>query len=96
MSCRSIGIPYGTTPSPKLISNAIKYTSIGVTISVSCKEFPGDTSDPCIVEAVIQDNEIGMFSEFLFHAYELFSRERTTTASGVQGADDFKKAHVFF
>jgi len=37
------------------------------------------------VETVVQDNGIGMSSEFLAHAYESFSKERTSTVSGVQG-----------
>ncbi len=68
-----------------LISNAIKYTPTGGMITISCKEFPGNTPDTCILETVVQDNGIGMSSEFLSHAYESFSRERTSTVSGVQG-----------
>ncbi len=68
-----------------LISNAIKYTPTGGMITISCKEFPGNTADTCILETVVQDNGIGMSSEFLSHAYESFSRERTSTVSGVQG-----------
>ncbi len=68
-----------------LISNAIKYTPKGGMITISCKEFPGNTPDTCILETVVQDNGIGMSSEFLSHAYESFSRERTSTVSGVQG-----------
>ena len=68
-----------------IVSNAIKYTPAGGTIAVSCRELPGETPDTCVVETVIQDNGIGMSSEFLSHAYESFSRERTSTTSGVQG-----------
>jgi len=68
-----------------LLSNAINYTSVGGRISISCRELPGDTPETCVVETVIRDNGIGMSSEFLAHAYESFSRERTTTVSGIQG-----------
>jgi len=68
-----------------IISNSIKYTPMDGTITVSCRELPGDTPDACVLETVIQDNGIGMSSEFLAHAYESFSREQTSTVSGVQG-----------
>lgn len=68
-----------------IVSNAIKYTPEGGTIAVSCEELPGDTPDTCILETVIRDSGIGMSSEFLAHAYESFSRERTSTVSGIQG-----------
>lgn len=68
-----------------IISNAIKYTPRDGSITVSCREYPGDTPDTCVLETVIQDNGIGMSSEFLYHAYESFSREQTSTVSGIQG-----------
>lgn len=68
-----------------VVSNAIKYTPRDGRITVSCREYPGDTPDTCILETVIQDNGIGMSSEFLSHAYESFSREQTSTVSGIQG-----------
>lgn len=68
-----------------LVSNAIKYTSDGGRISVSFQELPGDEPDTCFVETVVEDNGIGMSPEFLAHAYESFSRERTSTVSGIQG-----------
>ncbi len=68
-----------------IISNSIKYTPMDGMIAVSCRECPADTPDSCVLETVIQDNGIGMSSEFLTRAYETFSRERTSTVSGVQG-----------
>jgi len=68
-----------------ILSNAIKYTPAGGRISISCKELPGDTPETCILQTAIQDNGIGMSSEFLAHACESFSRERTATVSGIQG-----------
>ena len=68
-----------------IVGNAIKYTAEGGAISVSFKELGGDTADVCRIETVIEDNGIGMSEEFLRHAYESFSRERTSTASGIQG-----------
>ena len=68
-----------------IVSNAIKYTPMDGKISVSCEEIPGDVPDTCILETVIQDNGIGMSSDFLSHACESFARERTSTISGIQG-----------
>lgn len=68
-----------------LVSNAIKYTPKGGAVSLSFKELPGETEDTCFVETVIEDNGIGMSKKFLTHAFESFSRERTSTASGIQG-----------
>jgi len=68
-----------------ILSNAIKYTPMGGRISISCRELPGDAPDNCILETVIRDNGIGMSDAFLSHAFEAFSRERSSTISGVQG-----------
>lgn len=68
-----------------VVSNAIKYTPERGSISVSFKEYPGDSPETCYVETRIKDNGIGMSKEFLSHAYESFSRERTSTVSGIQG-----------
>ncbi len=68
-----------------IVSNAIKYTPKGGQIHVSAKELPGDAPDRCFIETVIVDNGIGMSEEFLSQVYDSFTRERTSTASGIQG-----------
>jgi len=68
-----------------IVGNSIKYTPDGGAIDVSVRESAGDTPDTCVLETVIEDNGIGMSDEFLAHAYESFTRERTSTASGIQG-----------
>lgn len=68
-----------------IVSNAIKYTPEGGIITASFKELPGDAPNTCLVETVIQDNGIGMSDEFLAHAFDSFSREQTSTISGIQG-----------
>lgn len=68
-----------------LLSNAVKYTgeggSIRVTVVQNGQVRPGVGSYDFIVE----DNGIGIRKDFLEHIYEPFTRERTTTISGVQG-----------
>lgn len=68
-----------------IVSNAVKFTPNGGKIKVSFRELPAKDSGACFMETVIEDTGIGMSSEFLAHAYESFSRERTSTISGVQG-----------
>ena len=69
-----------------LISNAIKYTPEGGSVDISCRELPGDAPGACILETVIRDTGLGMSREFLSHAFDTFSREQTSTVSGIQGA----------
>jgi len=68
-----------------IVGNSIKYTFDGGAIMVTLRETAGDTPGVCVLETVIEDNGIGMSDEFLAHAYESFSRERTSTISGIQG-----------
>ena len=68
-----------------IISNAIKYTPEDGTIDISCKELPGSTPDTCTLETVVRDTGLGMSREFLSHAFDTFSREQTSTISGIQG-----------
>ena len=68
-----------------IVGNAIKYTPDGGAINIAFRELPGDSEDICTMETVVEDNGIGMSAEFLAHAYDSFSRERTSTVSGIQG-----------
>lgn len=69
-----------------LVSNAVKYTPEGGSISVSLKEQKGTAPGRCLMETVIEDTGIGMSAEFLEHAFESFSREHSSTVSGIQGS----------
>lgn len=68
-----------------LVSNAIKYTPEGGTISIHTKQLPGKVPGTCIMEASVIDNGIGMSQEFQKHLFEKFERERNSTVSGIQG-----------
>lgn len=68
-----------------LISNAIKYTPEGGSISIHTKQLPGDVPGMCIIEASVIDTGIGMSQEFQKHLFEKFERERSSTISGIQG-----------
>lgn len=68
-----------------LVSNAIKYTPDGGHITIFIREWEGDAPGTCEMETTVQDDGIGMSEEFLAQAFESFSRERTSTVSGIQG-----------
>ena len=68
-----------------VLSNALKFTPSGGTVSVCAAEKAGDTPDAAVYQFHIRDTGIGMAPEFLAHIFEPFERERTSTVSGIQG-----------
>lgn len=67
-----------------LMSNAIKYTDAGGTISFSLEEIEREEglSD---YKGIVQDTGIGISKEYLPHIFESFTRQRTSSESGVLG-----------
>lgn len=69
-----------------IISNAIKYTNNGGNVKVSVEECDySNSEDQKIYKYVVADNGIGMSKEFQKHMFEDFTREESSTISGVQG-----------
>ena len=68
-----------------LISNAIKYTRPGGTISLLVIQKPAASPDYAAFEFRCKDNGIGMSEEFAKTIFDPFTREETTTVSGIQG-----------
>ena len=68
-----------------IVSNAIKYTGIGGNIIIRVKEMPSSVKDYATYQFSVKDNGRGMSPEFVEHVFELFTRERTSTVSGIQG-----------
>ena len=68
-----------------ILSNAIKFTPAGGTISLSLDEEPSSRADTACCAFRIKDNGIGMSREFQKTIFEAFTRERTSTVSGIQG-----------
>jgi CheY-like chemotaxis protein/anti-sigma regulatory factor (Ser/Thr protein kinase) len=68
-----------------ILSNAIKFTPSGGTISFRVIEKPSSAADLANFEFRIKDNGIGMSEEFQKTIFDAFTRERTSTVSGIQG-----------
>ena len=68
-----------------ILSNAIKFTPSGGSISFRVIEKPLLTEDMTSFEFRIKDTGIGMSDEFRKNIFEAFTREKTSTVSGIQG-----------
>ena len=68
-----------------LVSNAIKFTPAGGTISIRVSEKPCEMKQYTTYEFRIKDNGIGMSKEFQKEIFDSFTRESTSTTSGIQG-----------
>ncbi len=68
-----------------ILSNAIKFTPAGGTVSFRVIEKPSPAEGLATFEFRIKDNGIGMSEEFRKTIFEAFSREKTSTVSGIQG-----------
>ena len=69
-----------------IISNAIKYTNTGGTISCNVLQESCKKEDWCNLIITVTDNGIGMSEEFQKHIFEAFERERNSTASHIEGS----------
>ena len=68
-----------------LMSNAIKYTPDGGTISLSVAERPTNAPGVACYEFVFEDNGIGMTEEFQKHLFEPFTRANDKKTAAIQG-----------
>ena len=68
-----------------LVSNAIKYTRPGGTISLRIMQKAVTEAGYAAFEFRCRDNGIGMSEEFAKTIFDPFTREETTTVSGIQG-----------
>ena len=68
-----------------ILSNAVKYTPAGGTIEFRIVEKPADSDDRARFEFRVKDDGIGMSEEFQKTIFEAFTREKTSTVSGIQG-----------
>ena len=68
-----------------LITNAIKYTHPGGTISLRIEQKTAATPNYGTYVFRVKDNGIGMSEEFVKTIFEPFTREENSTVSGIQG-----------
>ena len=68
-----------------LLSNAIKFTPEGGNVSFKVSEMPAAADGTANYEFRIKDDGIGMSEEFQRTIFESFTREQSSTVSGIQG-----------
>ena len=68
-----------------IVSNAIKFTPVGGMVNIRVSEKPCNRKGFTTFEFRIRDNGIGMSEEFQAHVFDSFSRERSSTQSGIKG-----------
>ena len=68
-----------------IMSNAIKFTPNGGMISFRLIEKPSSSKEMTKLEFRIKDTGIGMTEEFQKNIFDAFTREKTSTVSGIQG-----------
>lgn len=68
-----------------LLSNAIKYTPENGKIDLKIEEFPAERKDMLILNIVVKDTGIGISKKYIPHLFEAFTRERSSSESGIIG-----------
>ena len=68
-----------------IMSNAVKYTPDGGTITLTLNEYPCDTEGCSAYVCEVSDTGIGMTEEFQKRIFDEFAREHNSTESGVMG-----------
>lgn len=68
-----------------ILENAVKYTRPGGKIYFQIQELKGQEPEFAKYEFRVKDTGIGMSEEFIAHIFEPFTREQTSTVSGIEG-----------
>ena len=68
-----------------ILSNGIKFNKIGGIIGIRVKQLKSAPTGYGSYQFIIRDTGIGMKPEFQEHIFESFTREETSTVSGIQG-----------
>ena len=69
-----------------ILSNAVKYTPEGGTITAVTEELPCSREGYALYRTSISDTGIGIDKEYMPHLFESFSREKTSSESGITGS----------
>lgn len=67
------------------MSNAIKFTKPGGTVGIKIVQRESTQEGHAVYDFIISDTGIGMSEDFQKHVFEPFTREETSTVSGIQG-----------
>ena len=68
-----------------LVSNALKYTPDGGTVTIRTQELPGDKEGYVKIKTEVSDTGIGMSKDYIPIMFDSFSRERNTTIGKIGG-----------
>ena len=68
-----------------LLSNAVKYTSEGGKIVLDIDEKPSARDDFMTLQIRVSDNGIGISKEYVPYIFDAFTRERSSSESGIIG-----------
>lgn len=68
-----------------ILSNAIKYTPSGGTVTYTIEQLESNVPGYGSYKFIIKDTGIGINKEFINKIFDTFSREKSSTISGVQG-----------
>ncbi len=68
-----------------LLTNAVKYTPSGGSISFEISELPCEDPDYATIRTSVIDNGLGMSEDFQKHIFEPFTREKNSTINKIQG-----------
>lgn len=68
-----------------LTSNAIKFTPVGGSVNICVTQKPSNNKGCAVYQFSVSDTGIGMDPEFAKTVFEPFTREQTSTVSGIQG-----------
>ena len=68
-----------------IFSNAVKYTPDGGSIHVEVEELPAEREGYGIYRTSVTDSGVGIGKEYIPHLFESFSREHTSSETGIIG-----------
>lgn len=68
-----------------LLSNAVKYTPEGGTIHFTIRELPYEREGYALFQTIVEDTGIGISKEYIPHLFEAFTREKSSSESGIIG-----------
>ena len=68
-----------------ILSNSFKYTPSGGSVFYTIEQLNLTEEGRCAYRFMVSDNGVGMTPEFLEHIFDEFEREKTATASGIEG-----------